>query len=237
MTNTEANPVPIKHADELLTDMLRLDRFIQPEAARLALKTDIDAAMAKFSASGVDVAPAGARKKIEDELYRRYDESVTSDVLAFDDAYRVTVADLERRIAESRQPPPLVMDDKTATKLAGWRILLAGSTLEDVRREYEASRDPVLEHIVERRDVARVFGLVADERDSVEVAATIRRLQDTIAARQDARQDARLANELTTLRTRREQNFALGHAIREARNGRGEPAKFARRHFGEALPA
>jgi hypothetical protein len=238
MTNTEAKPTPIQPADALIADMARLTRQINPDVARLAMTPDIDQAMAKFSASGVDLAPAGARQKITDEFYRRYDEATTADVLAFDEAYRVTVADLERRLAESRQAPALNLSDaKTATALLAWRTLLAGATLEDVRREYESSRDPVLEHVVERRDVARVFSLAADDRDSVEVARSVRALQDAVAARQDARQDARLANELKTLLARREANFALGHAIREARNARGAAITIARRSHTEALPA
>jgi hypothetical protein len=238
MTNHEVNPAPIKPADELIADMGRLTRQINPDVARLAIQPDVEQAMARFSASGVDLAPAGARQKITDEFYRRYDEATTADVLAFDEAYRVTVADLERRLAESRQAPALNLSDaKTATALLAWRTLLAGATLEDVRREYESSRDPVLEHVVERRDVARVFSLAADDRDSVEVARSVRALQDAVAARQDARQDARLANELKTLLARREANFALGHAIREARNARGAAITIARRSHTEALPA
>jgi hypothetical protein len=235
---TEANPTPIKPADALLVDMARLTRQLNPDAARLSMAPDVESAMLRFSASGVDLAPPTARQKITDELHKRYDEAVTSELLAFDRTFAATVADLERRVADSRQPAPLVMDDKTATKLAGWRTLLQGATLDDLRREYESSAsDPVLAHIVERRDAQRIFGLAVDDRDSVEVAKDVRALQAAVAARQDARQDKRLADELQTLRKARESNFALGHAIREAHRARGEAITIARRSHTEARPA
>lgn len=203
----------VRHADELLAEAARLDRRADHEVVRIAVDADVAEHMRKFRVADVDLAPADAEAKIRATLDARFDDELARDVRQFGADFAATVADLERRVADSRQAPKV---DNDLRELVLYRRF-EGRTLADVARAYAATGDaddPVFMRMVESdaADLARALRLRSDDGD----VAALQRLQEAIHARQDARQDQHATGALEALRAWRGRMTRITDLLRRA---------------------
>jgi hypothetical protein len=217
----------VQHVDHLMTELIRADRTLDPEAARTNIESDARRSLERYQVAGVDIVPAAILDKVAAEYAERYDGKTAENVLELEASIRATDAALELQIGKSRLAPPVQNDLRELV----WYRRLEGRSLADVVRAYDATddRDPLI-GLVESApgELAQTFRLVPSEND----VAAMMLLQKAIASRQDQRQDADATKRLAALREHRRTAFRFAHAVVEARAGRLEVARKRRTSVG-----